>query len=73
MPRRSDGRHVESAPHFDGSMNRIINDAVSSKTANIGVHFNEKIISGKSPLDITPKKDFALEQISEIDKRKPKK
>jgi len=72
LPKRSDHQHSEATPHFDGTMDRIINDPTSDKAADIGVHVNEEFSSEKNPYDLKPKKDSELERFQTLMKGKEK-
>lgn len=67
MPRRSDNQHVETAPHFDGEKENIINDPTASASLVIGVKAKTKEeISQENPFHYTPKEDPEMKQFEKI-------
>jgi len=67
MPRRSDNQHVETAPHFDGKQENIINDPTASASSMIGIQAKTtEEFAQENPFHYTPKVDPKMKQFEKL-------
>ncbi|WP_075617886.1 hypothetical protein [Paenisporosarcina indica] len=67
MPRRSDNQHVETAPHFDGKQENIINDPTASAGSMMGVQNETKEeFARENPFHYTPKEDPEMKEFEKL-------